>query len=83
MNPIASEDSYGPSDTDPVVEAILVFNEPGNEVSDRQWNDALAVLKVQAASLDREYLNHWAHQLGVLDLLDRARAQESQPGSTA
>jgi hypothetical protein len=43
----------------------------------------IAVLKVQAASLDREYLDRWAHQLGVYDLLDLARKQESRPENTA
>ena len=61
----------------------LVWYRLGNEVSDRQWSDALAVLKVQAASLDREYLDRWAHQLGVYDLLDLARKQESRPENTA
>jgi hypothetical protein len=43
----------------------------------------IAVLKVQAASLDREYLNRWAQQLGVIDLLDRAKQPESRPENTA
>lgn len=44
----------------------------GNEISDRQWNDIQGVLKVQAERLDRDYLAHWATELGVADLLDRA-----------
>ncbi len=51
----------------------LVWYRLGNEVSDRQWGDILGVLKVQADSLDREYLDRWARVLDVLDLLDRAR----------
>jgi hypothetical protein len=49
----------------------------GNEVSDRQWADVLGVLRIQAGAgrLDREYLDTWANQLGVADLLDRARAE--------
>ena len=44
----------------------------GGGVSDRQWNDVLGVLKVQAGALDLDYLRHWAAELGLTDLLDRA-----------
>jgi hypothetical protein len=51
----------------------------GDEVSSRQWGDVLGVLKVQKDSLDRAYLAHWARQLGLTDLLDRAgRELENQ-----
>jgi hypothetical protein len=49
----------------------------GNEASDRQWNDILGVLKVQAGRLDDAYLDRWAADLNVRDLLARAR-QESK-----
>ena len=45
----------------------------GGEVSDRQWTDIQNVLKVQAGRLDDAYLDHWAADLGVGDLLRRAR----------
>ena len=48
----------------------------GDEVSDRQWNDVLKVMKIQADRLDQGYLDQWAQQLGVADLLARVR-QES------
>ena len=32
----------------------------GGEVSDRQWNDILGVLKVQGTHLDMAYLQRWA-----------------------
>jgi hypothetical protein len=54
----------------------LVWYKRGNEVSDRQWGDIVGVLKVQADSLDREYLDRWARLLNVSDLLDRARRHE-------
>lgn len=44
----------------------------GGEVSERQWNDAVGVLKVQAETLDHGYLEQWARDLGVTDLLARA-----------
>lgn len=47
----------------------------GGEVSDQQWRDVVAVLAVQGESLDGAYLERWAAELGVLDLLARARAE--------
>src|SRR6266704_4175313 len=44
----------------------------GGEVSDRQWNDILGVLKVQGTHLDMNYLQKWAANLNVTDLLKRA-----------
>jgi hypothetical protein len=46
----------------------------GGEVSDRQWNDILGVLKVQGTHLDMDYLQRWAASLKVTDLLERALA---------
>jgi hypothetical protein len=48
----------------------------GGETSDRQWRDVLGVLHVQAGRLDEAYLDRWAADLKVGDLLARAR-QES------
>ena len=44
----------------------------GGEVSDRQWRDILGVLKTRAGELDLDYLQKWAKELKVTDLLDRA-----------
>ncbi len=44
----------------------------GGGVSERQWLDVLGVLKTQNTALDSAYLQHWAGQLGVADLLARA-----------
>ncbi len=51
----------------------LVWFRLGDEVSDRQWTDVQGVLKVQGDDIDDEYLETWALQLDVADLLDRAR----------
>jgi hypothetical protein len=48
----------------------------GDESSEQQWKDVLNMLKVQAGKLDEPYLDHWAADLKVGDLLARAR-QES------
>jgi hypothetical protein len=47
----------------------------GNETSDRQWRDVIGVLQVQARALDEDYLDRWAAELGVDDLMARARAE--------
>ncbi len=41
-------------------------------VSERQWNDVLGVLKVQKQLLDIAYLEQWAANLQLADLLHRA-----------
>lgn len=50
----------------------------GDGVSERQWQDVLGVFRVQGAALDRAYLERWARELGVDDLLARA-CTEAQP----
>lgn len=39
---------------------------------DDQWNDILGVLKVQATNLDLAYLEKWATNLGIADILMQA-----------
>jgi hypothetical protein len=43
--------------------------------SQRQWDDILGVLTVQGKALDFQYLADSARELGLEDLLDRARAE--------
>jgi hypothetical protein len=52
--------------------AKLLWYRQGNEVSDRQWRDALGILRVAGQGLDGSYLSLWAGELNVADLLDRA-----------
>jgi arginine deiminase len=44
----------------------------GGEISDRQWNDILGIIKVQKGKLDHEYLYRGAKLLEVGDLLNKA-----------
>lgn len=55
-----------------VVLQKLLWYRLGNEVSDRQWNDLLGVIRVRGDQLDRPYLHRWAEHLGLTDLLRRA-----------
>lgn len=59
--------------------AKLEWYRKGGGVSDRQWRDLLGVLKIQAAALDKAYLVHWARELGVADLLQRASNEAGLP----
>lgn len=45
----------------------------GGEVSERQWEDVLSILTAMRGQLDEAHLDRWAHELGVSDLLNRAR----------
>lgn len=47
----------------------------GGGVSERQWEDVLGVFRIQGGALDLGYLDRWARELGVDDLLARARTE--------
>jgi hypothetical protein len=47
----------------------------GGEVSERQWQDVLSILAAMCGQLDEPYLDRWAGELGVADLLARARRE--------
>jgi hypothetical protein len=53
----------------------LVWFRMGDGVSERQWRDAVGVIKVQGDALDLGYLRLWAPDLHVADLLDRALSE--------
>lgn len=57
-----------------IVIAKLEWYRLGGEDSDRQWNDILGVLRLNADKLDLELLRNSADELGVTDLLERALA---------
>ena len=45
----------------------------------RSTIDVLGVIKVQADSLDKGYLQHWSQDLGIFELLERAFAEAGIP----
>jgi len=56
----------------------LQWYRSGGEVSDQQWNDVLGVLATCRGRLDETYLDRWALDLGVSDLLAKARAEAAR-----
>ena len=52
----------------------LEWYRAGDETSERQWGDVLGILNT-APAFDLEYARHWANEIGVLDLLERAESQ--------
>jgi len=53
----------------------LQWYKAGGGVSDRQWRDVLEMLKACREQLDSEYLERWATELGVDELLEKARKE--------
>jgi hypothetical protein len=60
-----------------IILAKLDWYRLGDQVSDRQWRDILGVLKNRAGELDLAYLQKWAGELQVGDLLERALREAS------
>ena len=58
-----------------IVLSKLIWFKKGGSVSDRQWGDVLGVLKVQSEKIDLHYLQQWAAQLSVLNLLEEAEKE--------
>lgn len=69
---------YSPED---VVLHKLAWFRLGNEVATQQLKDVAGVLRVQRATLDVPYLQQWAAELGVADLLDTCLAEVNRPVS--
>jgi hypothetical protein len=62
---------------DTVLRKLLWF-QAGGGVSDRQWRDIVQVLRVSGPTMDPKYLESWAGQLGMVDLLGRARNEAAR-----
>ena len=56
---------------DSVLRKLLWFRE-GGEVSTKQWNDVLAILRAGGSSLDHAHMATWAPRIGCRGLLRRA-----------
>ncbi len=67
--PIAS-----PEDT---ILAKLEWYRLGNEVSERQWDDVARVMKILGNTADQDYLERYAVELGIADLLQKLLAELS------
>jgi hypothetical protein len=63
-----------PEDT---ILAKLEWYRLGGEMSERQWCDILGILKTRAGDLDLNYMQKWAKELAVSDLLDRVLKDSS------
>lgn len=66
-----SVEAYVAQAEDVVLAKLRWFKLAGG-TSERQWRDVLGVLKLQQFNLDFDYLHHWAGEIGVSDLLERA-----------
>lgn len=58
-----------------IILAKLEWYRLGGHVSDRQWQDVLGVLAVQAGKLDIDYLHRMADEIGIVSLLDKALSE--------
>jgi hypothetical protein len=65
------------SPEDSVLRKLLWYRD-GGCVSEHQWRDVLGVLAVNAGALDSAYLDRWAAELEIADLLERARGEASR-----
>jgi hypothetical protein len=65
---------------DTVLRKLLWFR-AGKETSEQQWKDVLGVLTHSGGTMDDAYLDRWAQELGLIELLGRAR-RESRGSDT-
>jgi hypothetical protein len=65
---------------DSVLRKLLWFRE-GGSVSDKQWRDVVAILRVGGGSLDVAYMTAWAQRLGVATELTRAKGEVASASS--
>ena len=66
------------SPEDTLLRKLLWYRE-GGEVSTTQWQDIRGVVQTQGGSLDCSYLDRWAAELGIRELLQKALAGGDLP----
>lgn len=73
-------------DMDPFIKSVedsilkkLQWYLDGGRVSSTQWRDVVELIRVNAATLDRAYLDGWATVLGVTADLARASTEAERP----
>lgn len=71
LSPTSPQRAYVASPEDMIL-AKLEWSHAHGIRSDQQWRDVLAIVRIQGDTLDQSYLQHWADQLGIRPLLDRA-----------
>lgn len=77
LHPLAEGRSLTLVSPEDVILLKLEWYRLGGGTSERQLEDVRGVLQMQAGKLDQAYLDHWAADLGVSDLLQRARQESS------
>jgi hypothetical protein len=71
------EELWIKSPEDTVLRKLLWYRE-GGEVSEKQWRDVIAVLRIRGSQLDAAYLDAWALRLGVDGLLASVRTSAGE-----
>lgn len=66
------DEDYAFSSPEDIIINKLKWYEMGDRVSDHQWNDILDVIKIQANSLDKEYLKKWCSTFNLSEQLEKA-----------
>lgn len=67
----SSLEAFVSSPEDTILAKLLWFRD-GGSVSERQWRDIRGIIDVQAEQLDRGYLEHWARELEISELMAKA-----------
>ncbi|HEX3748705.1 MAG TPA: hypothetical protein VHW09_32485 [Bryobacteraceae bacterium] len=68
--------AYPVASAEDIVLAKLQWYRAGGEVSERQWTDILSVIRA-TPGLNWNYTTEWAERLGVAQLLERARLEQT------
>jgi hypothetical protein len=55
----------------------LLWYRAGGSISERQWRDVVEVLRISGGDMDAGYLDRWADQLDLSELLQKARTESS------